>query len=308
MFFWTFRMVGMCHALSGQVPFKEILFHGLIRDSEGRKMSKSLGNVIDPIDLIDGVSLDTLRQRVLDSNLSDKEKSVSRKTQERTYPKGIEPVGVDATRLALFVQDFKSDNINIDINLFSDARRYCNKIWQAVRYFQMSLPPSDNGNDVDLLSLNELIETSSSIDAWILSRLVDTIRFVEANFVSGYNLHLVVKKLREFFYQDFCDFYLECTKPTLKSTSDEKRRERAIKWNILRVCNKCMLLMYHPFMPSITEELWQQVNFEREERKVGEVKSILSQKFPTTKHLAQFKVKKKKHSLICFSKKNILSF
>jgi valyl-tRNA synthetase len=109
MFFWALRMVGMCHALSGQLPYSQILFHGLVNDSQGRKMSKSIGNVIDPIDLIDGASLKELKERVLKSNLSMHEMSASVKYQDKQYPKGIEAVGCDATRLALLVQDFKSN-------------------------------------------------------------------------------------------------------------------------------------------------------------------------------------------------------
>ena len=108
MFFWVFRMVAMCYTLSGQLPFNQILFHGLIKDGQGRKMSKSIGNVIDPIDLIDGASLNELKKRIETSNLSDKEKKLSLKNQEKLYPSGLEAVGSDATRLALLIQDFKS--------------------------------------------------------------------------------------------------------------------------------------------------------------------------------------------------------
>lgn len=107
MFFWAFRMVGICHALTDKLPFSQILFHGLIRDSEGRKMSKSIGNVIDPNDLINGTSLADLNQRIHESNLSQKEKLISVKNQSKVHPNGIEPVGSDALRLALLVQDFK---------------------------------------------------------------------------------------------------------------------------------------------------------------------------------------------------------
>jgi valyl-tRNA synthetase len=108
MFFWVFRMVGMCYAFSEKLPFSQIVFHGLIRDSKGRKMSKSLGNVIDPIDMIQGVSLEELKSRILNSNLNEKEKATSVKVQEKTYPKGIEAIGSDALRMACLTQDFKS--------------------------------------------------------------------------------------------------------------------------------------------------------------------------------------------------------
>jgi valyl-tRNA synthetase len=108
MFFWVFRMVGMCYAFSNKLPFNQIVFHGLIRDSKGRKMSKSLGNVIDPIDMIQGASLEELKSRILKSNLSEKEKIASVKTQEKIYPKGIEAIGSDAMRMACLTQDYKS--------------------------------------------------------------------------------------------------------------------------------------------------------------------------------------------------------
>ena len=115
MFFWAFRMIGMCYTLSGKLPFNQILFHGLIRDSQGRKMSKSIGNVIDPIDLIEGTSLDVLKERINESNLSEKEKIVSLKNQEKLYPKGIEAIGSDATRIGLLVQDFKSNSLSLQL-------------------------------------------------------------------------------------------------------------------------------------------------------------------------------------------------
>jgi valyl-tRNA synthetase len=155
MFFWAFRMVGMCYALSGKLPYNKILFHGLILDSEGRKMSKSIGNVIDPMDLINGASLKELKDRIAGSNLGTNEKLNSTKYQEKMYPKGIEAVGSDATRLALLVQDFKCDGVNIDINLFKDSKKYCNKIWQSVRYSQISVD-TDAISQFKLKSLNEV--------------------------------------------------------------------------------------------------------------------------------------------------------
>lgn len=146
MYFWAFRMLGMCHTLSADLPkdrstpFREIMFHGLIRDALGRKMSKSVGNVIDPIDLINGVSSKDMDERVLSApGMTEKEKNDALKSQRTIWPKGIEQIGSDATRLALLVQDFKCDNVNIDPNLFKDARKFCNKIWQAVRYFESSV-------------------------------------------------------------------------------------------------------------------------------------------------------------------------
>lgn len=118
-------------------------------------MSKSLGNVIDPLDLIDGAKLDELKKRILQSNLSEKEKKTSILNQEKLYPNGIEAVGSDSTRLALLIQDFKSDNININPNIFVDSKRYCNKIWQAVRYSQVCVN-SDSMSTFNLLTINQV--------------------------------------------------------------------------------------------------------------------------------------------------------
>ncbi len=118
-------------------------------------MSKSLGNVIDPLDLIDGAKLDELKKRILQSNLSDKEKKTSILNQEKLYPNGIEAVGSDSTRLALLIQDFKSDNININPNMFVDSKRYCNKIWQAVRYSQVCVDPNAMST-FNLLTINQV--------------------------------------------------------------------------------------------------------------------------------------------------------
>ena len=118
-------------------------------------MSKSIGNVIDPLDLVNGASLAELKTRIVQSNLSEKEKTVSIKNQEKLYPKGIEPVGSDATRLTLLIQDFKSDIINIDTNLFVDSKRYCNKIWQAVRYFHMCVD-ADTKSKFEIKTLNQV--------------------------------------------------------------------------------------------------------------------------------------------------------
>jgi valyl-tRNA synthetase len=118
-------------------------------------MSKSLGNVIDPLDLIDGAKLDELKKRILQSNLSEKEKKTSILNQEKLYPNGIEAVGSDSTRLALLIQDFKSDNININPNMFVDSKRYCNKIWQAVRYSQVCVN-SDSMSTFNLLTINQV--------------------------------------------------------------------------------------------------------------------------------------------------------
>jgi valyl-tRNA synthetase len=275
-------MVAMCQTLTGQVPFKEILFHGLIKDSEGRKMSKSIGNVIDPLDLINGVSFEKLIQRIKDSSLTDKEKHKSIQYQTKIYPKGIQTIGSDATRLTLLKQDFKNDELTINIISFDEAKRYCNKIWQSVRFFERCLldidPNKTEGKTIDhgfkLMNLNDLInnQNCSILDKWILSRLVETVQRVDENFNTEYNIHLNVKCLRDFFYFDFCDFYLETIKEKLKN--DDSSEARQVTWNVVREVLSHILILYHPFMPSITEELWQSLNFNNKNE------SILNQKYP----------------------------
>jgi len=120
-------------------------------------MSKSLGNVIDPLDLVDGAKLDELKKRILQSNLSEKEKKTSIQNQEKLYPNGIEAVGSDSTRLALLIQDFKSDNININPNMFFDSKRYCNKIWQAMRYSEVCVDLNTKSK-FNLITINQVTE------------------------------------------------------------------------------------------------------------------------------------------------------
>jgi valyl-tRNA synthetase len=149
---------------------------------------------------------------------------------------------------------FLGDSVNLDMNFFSDSKRYCNKIWQSVRYYQLSVP-DERKSKYRLLNINQIIQSKKYrlIDEWILIKLFQTVKYVNFN-TNEFDFHLNVKKLREFYYSNFCDFYLESTKPIFKQTNNFELEE--LVWNILRNCNYYSLLMYHPIMPSITEELW----------------------------------------------------
>ena len=263
------------------------------------------------MDLINGSSLEELDKRILESNLSDAEKKISLKNQLKAYPNGIEPIGSDAMRLALLLQDFKGDNINLDMNFFLDSKRYCNKIWQSVRYYQSCVPEeikpkykllTINQVNKEILKLNhisnfrfffKIIQSKKLrlIDEWILIKLYQTVKYVNFNF-KDFDLHLNVKKMREFYYANFCDFYLETTKPIFKRNLDQSKDNfelEEIVWNILRNCNYYSLLMYHPIIPSLTEELWKRnsgfgaANFKPDS-------SILDTPFPNTNEMTELDV------------------
>jgi valyl-tRNA synthetase len=169
--------------------------------------------------------------------------------------------------------------------LFKDAKRFCNKIWQAVRYSQICAP-DEKREKFTAMTLNQVIESKRcrSIDKWIVNQLLETIVYVEHNFKNQYNLHSIVKRLRDFYYGNFCDFYLESTKPVFKSDNFESEE---LVWNVLRLCNEYALLMYHPFIPSITEELWQRYVWKDNQT----YKSILEFNYPNQASLTKFQVK-----------------
>jgi len=168
--------------------------------------------------------------------------------------------------------------------LFKDAKRFCNKIWQAVRYSQICTE-NEKQEKFTKMTLNQVIESKQcrSIDKWIVNQLLETIDYVEYNFKNQYNLHSIVKRLREFYYGNFCDFYLESTKPVFKSNNFELEE---LVWNVLRLCNEHALLMYHPFIPSVTEELWQRYVLKANQTQ----KSILEFNYPIQANFSKFQV------------------
>ncbi|XP_053381179.1 valine--tRNA ligase-like [Mercenaria mercenaria] len=248
-FFWVARMVMMGQKMTGQLPFSKVLLHGILRDAQGRKMSKSLGNVIDPMDVIHGISLEELNKQVEESNLDPKEIELAKKGQKQDFPNGIPECGTDALRFALCSYNFKDPEINMNILHVQSYRNFCNKIWQGYRYVSDKLGPDFNS------TVNLKTHTvTSCVDRWILSRLSHLVSQCEEHF-TNYDLHYATQALYSFWFSDFCDIYLEYT----KQLSQSEDADISTVKEILYLCTNTYLCAISPFMPYLSEELYQRL-------------------------------------------------
>uniref|UniRef100_A0A0M3IQ17 valine--tRNA ligase n=1 Tax=Ascaris lumbricoides TaxID=6252 RepID=A0A0M3IQ17_ASCLU len=250
LFFWVARMVFMSQELTGQLPFKEVYLHAMIRDAHGRKMSKSLGNVIDPIDVIHGISLAQLNKQLESGNLDPKELKTAKEGQARDYPNGIPECGTDALRFALMGYTSQGRDINLDVLRVQGYRFFCNKIWQASKFTLMQL-----GNDFKPLAEFKLSGSESTLDKWILSRLSFAVESCNAG-MSSYTFHQATSAMYNFWLYDFCDIYIEGSKPVLIN-GDPKVVSTTRQ--ILYTCVDTGLRLLSPIMPFISEELWQRL-------------------------------------------------
>lgn len=249
-FFWVARMVMLGTELTGQLPFKQVLLHSLVRDRHGRKMSKSLGNVIDPLDVIHGVSLETLQEKVKEGNLDPREQLVAMEAQRKDFPKGIPQCGTDALRFALCSHKMQGEDISLSISQVLSCRNFCNKMWQTLRFTLGVLG--------DLTTpVGGLQETAplSSMERWICSRLYSTMEQCERAF-QAYELHTVTSLLYTFWVHSLCDVYVEYMKPLLVHRGTE---QQWVASSVLYHCVSTSLALLSPFMPFITEELWQRL-------------------------------------------------
>jgi len=257
LFFWVARMVMLSIALMGKLPFEEVLLHGIICDSQGRKMSKSLGNVIDPMHIIHGATLEQLKQELEQSArtgvLSAEEASESKKELASRFPKGIKASGADPLRWALLSFDVKGQQINLDVDLVVRAGAWCNKIWQVNRLLDKTHQlAAESGKSLSALPKDF---QPSLMDMWILNQLAHTVGSVNEHFQER-DLHNVLKDLRSFLYGDVCDVYVEYIKPHLQNPEDPKFLPCLL---FLHTVLLSSLKMMHPIMPFITEELYQRL-------------------------------------------------
>lgn len=266
LFFWVARMVFFGQTLLGKLPFKEVFLHPMVRDAHGRKMSKSLGNVIDPMDVIMGISLEGLHAQLLDSNLDPKEIDKAKAGQKQDYPNGIPECGTDAMRFALCSYMTQARDINLDILRVQGYRFFCNKLWNATKFALMYFESGERYEIVDKLTGKE-----SNVDLWILSRLAHTIDVVDKSF-AAYEFAQATQAAYNFWLYELCDNYLECLKPIFFSTDEDKK---AIARRVLYTCLDLGLRLLSPFMPFITEEL-----FQRLPRSNTEIASICVAPFP----------------------------
>ncbi|KAF0808167.1 valyl-tRNA synthetase [Alcanivorax xiamenensis] len=251
-FFWVARMIMMTLKFTGEVPFKKVYVHGLVRDAEGQKMSKSKGNVLDPLDLIDGIDLDSLvEKRTRGLMQPQKEKQIGKRTRAE-FPEGINSYGTDALRFTFLSLASTGRDIKWDMGRIEGYRNFCNKIWNAARYVMMNTEGQDCAIDA-----TEGETTLSLADRWIISALQRAEREV-TEALDQFRFDVASHAAYEFIWNEYCDWYLELSKPVLYSDDYSEAEKRGTRRTLVRVL-EAILRLAHPFMPFITEEIWQKV-------------------------------------------------
>ncbi|CAI5757697.1 unnamed protein product [Candida verbasci] len=266
LFFWVTRMILMSLKLTGKVPFKEVFCHSLVRDAQGRKMSKSLGNVIDPLDVITGIPLQKLHDKLLTGNLDPKELKKATEGQKLSYPNGIPECGTDALRFALCAYSTGGRDINLDILRVEGYRKFCNKIFQATKFVLGRL-----GEEYKPPATEDLSGKESLVEKWIIHKLSNAVKLTNENLESR-NFAEATNAIYNFWYE-ICDVYIENSKSLIQDGTLEQKQSAQ---DTLYTCIDNALRLIHPFMPFISEEMWQRLP----RREGDETVTIMKAKYP----------------------------
>ena len=252
-FFWVARMIMMGLKFTGSIPFHEVYIHGLVRDKDGQKMSKSKGNILDPIDLIDGIDLNSLIKKRTEGLMQPQLAPFITKDTKKEFPSGIPEFGTDALRFTFASLATTGRDVRFDLKRIEGYRNFCNKLWNAARFIIM------NTEGVKLLAKKPNPTNMSLADIWIQGKLHSVIKSVEKN-ITNYRIDLIAHSLYDFVWNDYCNWYLELSKSILKDDDQANLEQKhATQLNLLYTLDATLKCL-HPIIPFITEELWQMIN------------------------------------------------